>query len=123
MSMNLEIKRDWIEALRSGRYKQGLGSLRSLRSFGMGEVRYCCLGVLCELAVEVGQAKRVATDGGYVDLHSHSSTGILPRGVSDWAGLSSQCPRLREGRLLDRLNDEGVSFREIAALIEADEDF
>lgn len=35
---------EWIEALRSGKYKQGTGRLRS------NDDCYCCLGVLCEVA-------------------------------------------------------------------------
>lgn len=42
--MNPEIKTKWVEALRSGKYKQGKKSLRSRE----GD-KYCCLGVLCDL--------------------------------------------------------------------------
>jgi hypothetical protein len=41
--MDKEIKRKWIEALRSGDYKQGRGWLRDK------EGNYCCLGVLMEV--------------------------------------------------------------------------
>ncbi len=41
--MNLELKQKWLDALRSGKYKQGTQYLNS--SSG-----YCCLGVLCEVA-------------------------------------------------------------------------
>lgn len=41
--MNEELKQKWIEALRSGKYKQGHGQLRDLDN------RYCCLGVLCDV--------------------------------------------------------------------------
>jgi hypothetical protein len=37
-----ELKAKWIEALRSGAYRQGRGQLK----FGD---RYCCLGVLCKV--------------------------------------------------------------------------
>jgi hypothetical protein len=37
-----EVMLDWITALRSGRYQQGKGYLRSNNE-------YCCLGVLCEV--------------------------------------------------------------------------
>lgn len=41
--MNPEWKKKWVEALRSGKYKQGKEAL----CFGD---KYCCLGVLCEIA-------------------------------------------------------------------------
>lgn len=41
--MHPELKAKWIEALRSGRYKQGRGGLRD------GDNCYCCLGVLADL--------------------------------------------------------------------------
>jgi hypothetical protein len=41
--MNQEIKKKWIEALRSGDYKQGRGWLRD------HDGNYCCLGVLMEV--------------------------------------------------------------------------
>lgn len=41
--MQGELKWKWIEALRSGAYKQGQKQLKKGAS-------YCCLGVLCEVA-------------------------------------------------------------------------
>lgn len=38
-----KFKDKWIAALRSGKYKQGRGQLRSLNN------NYCCLGVLCDV--------------------------------------------------------------------------
>lgn len=40
--MNPKYKQDWIDALRSGKYKQGKGRLCSDEGF-------CCLGVLCDV--------------------------------------------------------------------------
>lgn len=45
--MKPEIKAKWIEALRSGKYKQGTGVLRGKDL--SGKTRHCCLGVLCEI--------------------------------------------------------------------------
>ena len=42
--MTPELKQKWIEALRSGKYKQGRTVLRNL------EDQFCCLGVLCDVA-------------------------------------------------------------------------
>lgn len=40
--MNEEMKAEWLNALRSGNYKQGEQKLRDYD-------HYCCLGVLCDL--------------------------------------------------------------------------
>lgn len=41
--MNAELKTKWLEALRSGKYEQGKHYLKE-------GGKYCCLGVLCEVA-------------------------------------------------------------------------
>lgn len=41
--MNAELKAKWVEALRSGKYKQTQGVLRSSAN------HFCCLGVLCDI--------------------------------------------------------------------------
>lgn len=45
--MNQEIKAQWLQALRSGDYTQGVLRLRI--SAGDGQLRHCCLGVLCDV--------------------------------------------------------------------------
>ena len=47
MKLNKELMTRWIEALESGRYRQGRGVLK--RTDDSGHVRYCCLGVLQKL--------------------------------------------------------------------------
>lgn len=42
MAMEAGLKRRWLVALRSGRYKQGRQWLRA-------DGKYCCLGVLCNV--------------------------------------------------------------------------
>ncbi len=44
--MDKELKAKWISALKSGNYKQGTGCLKKTV---LGENKYCCLGVLCDL--------------------------------------------------------------------------
>lgn len=46
-SMEKELKQNWIKALRSGKYKQGIGAL--CRVDANGETSYCCMGVLMEV--------------------------------------------------------------------------
>lgn len=45
--MDPELKGKWVEALRGGDYKQGLGQLRASTNSAS---YYCCLGVFCEIA-------------------------------------------------------------------------
>jgi len=40
--MNPRIKQRWLDALRSGEYKQTMENLQDMNGF-------CCLGVLCDL--------------------------------------------------------------------------
>lgn len=99
--MNKEIKAKWVEALRSGKYKQGKSRLRT-------RTGYCCLGVLCSVL----KARNWA-DG----------SAALPRLVQQQAGLSSGLPEIKykgETTHLAYLNDgEGLDFNQIADLIEA----
>ena len=119
--MDPEIKAKWLEALRSGEFKQGQNVLRT------AEDGYCCLGVLCELAVRegvIGDPKFQIIDG------SPSASGpsweydglsVYPSDqVYEWAGMSSILVELN-GRLLslDYLNDAlRLPFSQIADLIE-----
>lgn len=52
--MDPELKKKWVDALRSGRYNQTIAHLKVVQSFHSGEETinpgYCCLGVLCEVA-------------------------------------------------------------------------
>lgn len=46
--MDKTLKRKWLKALRSGKFRQGQNGLRTPTTHG-GHVRHCCLGVLCEV--------------------------------------------------------------------------
>jgi hypothetical protein len=119
--MNSDVKQKWVEALRSGKYKQGTGALRD--SDGM----YCCLGVLCELAVEAGAASRtnsgtygVRDEEGYM---IDGSDSVLPQSVSVWAGLHGAANPMvvfgtNHASLADLNDNVGLSFERIADVIE-----
>jgi hypothetical protein len=50
-----EVAQEWVKALRSGNYKQTHGYLNILESNERDvPVGFCCLGVLCEIAVNDG---------------------------------------------------------------------
>lgn len=140
--MKPEIKKRWIEALRSGKYNQGRGYLCKDDSF-------CCLGVLCELAMEDGVIPRSAPRrvrsgssqvGGVVTYGGRGSDYMPPEEVYKWAGASryelgisiKSFEQVREDskdRLapwtqadhvpsLSELNDVGCDFGLIADVIE-----
>lgn len=46
-----EIKNTWLNALKSGKYIQGVGELMNTKD---GVKRHCCLGVLCEVHPRLG---------------------------------------------------------------------
>jgi hypothetical protein len=136
--MNPEAKKLWIEALRSGEYQQTRSVLHDDNGF-------CCLGVLCDVAMknwdimsewresteEERDAQDVLCDGpAYAFL---GQVNVLPEQVMEWAGLEKNNPDVHgqcddedcacdEGGewtvTLAELNDDGRSFSEIADMIE-----
>lgn len=108
--MNAKVKRMWVKALLSGRYKQGKGTLRR-------DGRFCCLGVLCDLHAKAtgGKWKKEITD----DYSYHGSSATLPQVVAEWSGINDDDPRLsRTGFRAAKLNDSGKDFNYIADRIE-----
>lgn len=123
-----EVKRKWLEALRSGEYKQGRSYLHYQQA-GSGEERFCCLGVLCDLAVREGVIPPpVVRDGsqGKRTYVGHAST-MPPDEVRNWAYQTMGDPDWRPWSLsgapktLDQLNDIlALTFEQIADQIEID---
>jgi hypothetical protein len=95
--MNQEIKAQWVADLRSGEFPQGRRALRKTvnpdtgKVYADGKARFCCLGVLCERAVEAGIITRGA-EGGYTVATNdwNNLNGLLPASVARWAGLTKQ---------------------------------
>lgn len=109
-----DVAKAWVEALRSGDYEQGKGKLRTLDS------KFCCLGVLCDLAVEAGVIP-APTSVGHMGFLYGNRLAVLPEEVQQWAGLRSPSGDHSagdEGLVED--NDGGLTFLQIAALIEAE---
>lgn len=120
--MNEEIKREWVEALRSGDYTQGSGYLH-LYSAALDQSTFCCLGVLCSIAEKHDIATSVRRPDGVVTYDRASD--VLPASVVEWADLPSENPCLPDTETqpvpapLSVLNDElNVSFDDLADLIE-----
>lgn len=120
--MNAVIAKDWIDALRSGEYKQQTGGLATDDLHG--NAKFCCLGVLCDLYVksnpaaeaEVGIRFRPCPGTGHsigiVDYYGDSC--FLPYTIEKWAGV----PYALQQDLAE-LNDNGATFNEIANNLEA----
>lgn len=111
----------WVNALRSGEYKQCKRVLSN-------KTEYCCLGVLCEVAIKNGlEVKKVIGDH---EIEYDEEHGSLPQSVAEWAGLKSRTGGLKKdaeycetiGRNMDslaNLNDYGNrNFEQIADIIE-----
>lgn len=75
--MNPKLKKKWLTALRSGKYRRGQAQLKSGN-------HYCCLGVLCEVAGR-------KFDG---------DETFLPKSIADLAGVNA-----RTQEVLASIND------------------
>lgn len=115
--MNEEIKKEWVAALRSGEYEQG-------REYLNTKGKYCCLGVLCEIAIKHGLDLPIRTRRTYSNISVIAYDQIehvLPAKVQKWAGLGSESPSVQFNgcnTALAEMNDEGMSFERIADIIE-----
>lgn len=144
--MNPDVKKVWVEALRSGEYRQGTGVLCVIDSKGVAH--HCCLGVLCELHKDAIDIRKATTSpfavqnkygpGSYVLMYG-LTTIDLPQNVRTWAGLRDDNPRFSHDAEVSKefakrvynlsekeadytslalLNDKGYTFAEIADIIE-----
>jgi hypothetical protein len=118
--MNPEIKAQWVAALRSGEFEQGKGTLKR-------DGKFCCLGVLCELAARAGVVTAAQDRGitrygtGLEHGTGIADSGTLPPSVRHWAEVDSHNPNLipnNHESAAAYLNDGGVPFAHIADLIE-----
>ena len=102
MSINQDIKQRWVEDLRANSDKQGIGSLRRGKPGAPAQDTFCCLGRLCELAVQDGvippPRQDLDFDQGPNESYAYANrnelagllmanTGCLPRDVRHWAGI------------------------------------
>lgn len=123
--MNPEVKALWLEALRSGRYDQGVGNLKA---GDPDNPAYCCLGVLCELAANAGvipPGKRIEEDPHNTNYYFQGENEFLPDEVMTWANLDSNNGAYQDDAeiwLVDQCltdqNDNGMPFTHLADLIE-----
>jgi len=102
LSTQEKARRLWVRALRSGKYKWGKNSLHPT------DDKYCCLGVLCEIAIKQG----------IIGSYEERAPG-LPDKVRLWAGLDTDSGDFSDNRLA-AINDDATRnpFKKIANLIE-----
>lgn len=140
-----EHRRAWVKALRSGKYKQAVGSLQNDEGF-------CCLGVACDVYLKSGDAPKTAkwdnfdfqfkaprkpkeTADGVFLVSDHTCDSDLPPTVQDWLGLSSvdgtyyektDClwpdieedgKRYNSTSLISKNDDDNLDFKKIASII------
>lgn len=132
--MNLELIREWVDALRSGKYEQGRLALRSK------DDKYCCLGVLCDVAKNKLGLEWMLLDGKFrYDIGKNEMTSssivlpldvrnLLDTGIGGHTGLPIDATKLspelgipsdiKTLTAMD-LNDEyKLSFTQIADILE-----
>lgn len=126
--MKKEIKKKWVAALRSGKYKQVKNALH------VEKKGFCCLGVLTDIymkekGIEEGwrvSGKSFVTGACEFKLTKkgeYETCAVLPEKVSRWAGLKGISDPLVQNTRLSQHNDgvEMVSkktFKQIADLIQ-----
>lgn len=114
--MDAELKAKWLEALRSGKYKQGNGVLRT------DDNCFCCLGVLADIVNPSGWGREgkynTWTPPGSVEY----GTAYLPYKFEDEIGLNGHSVNLsvmNDGIMADEGFEQAPkSFNEIADYIE-----
>lgn len=137
--MNKERIQLWVDALRSGKYKQGQFRL-------CVDDKYCCLGVMCEVAIDGGVniTKENTVDAGLgCEVTTYNGkAALLPPDVFRWFGLYDSSPEVtvKPGHGIKELNgsfdeyeangwdypltdlndDLCATFEQIADLIEAE---
>jgi hypothetical protein len=132
MKLRPEVKAEWLTRLRSGNYPQGTTYLR-------WKGKYCCLGVLCEIAQEQGATSDSETGNGspsyFGPATGNGSRSAIwtPGDVVRWAFedvpetlnadefawlITGPDDTGADIANLGQLNDRGETFEEIANIID-----
>lgn len=108
--MDPELKRQWLEALRSGKHKQGTGTL----SFELNDETFdCCLGVYCRVRGARITGRFQEHPGSRIELYfgSERASAYLPK------ELNVELPTTLQALFMG-LNDGGYTFEQIARVVE-----
>ncbi len=95
MILNPEAKQKWLEAARSGRYRQ---TKERLKKFENTQECYCILGILCEVS---GVGNWDLEDEDCLKIYAYtdsidSNIAILTGEVVEWAFSRKEEPRLKD---------------------------
>jgi len=103
----------WISALRCGKYKQAKWRLQTTKG-------YCCLGVLCALALEEGIITKYKAPTETSEAFFEDSFVSLPESVREWVGLRNHSGKWGVvSESLAYLNDQqDYTFEQIADVLE-----
>ena len=110
----------WVEAIRSGKYKQAENYLKTKKG-------HCCLGVLCEISQKVKFTEYPHNDGIYaiIDGDDLAYASLPPKVITEFRLSNSEgkpsCRVEIDGKeyiSLASANDQGVLFAKIADWIE-----
>jgi hypothetical protein len=130
LQMDPVIRARWTAKLRSNEFIQGTARL-SYDDVDDNQRKNCCMGVLCEMAVEDGIV--TSENVGGTVFYAHGESRVLPTEVMVWAGLNDTDPPLRRCQEGDQYyrddsdgimtcsianDDEGMNFFQIADLID-----
>lgn len=108
--------RELVSALRSRRYKQTKGYLKT-------DYGYCCLGIACEIS-NISDWKTIIDTTGEATRRKfcyERNDKYLPTSVMEYYGFGGHLTisdRVGTWQYLAKLNDDGVSFEHIADIIE-----
>jgi len=120
---NKERIQKWVDALLSGKFSQGKNALRTKEG---NKDLYCCLGVLCEVAIEDGVPLEIEDNLHNSELYpkgwniSYDAEYIFPPDlVYEWIEIERFPEDDDDNDFMEyaRLNDNGRSFSYIAERI------
>lgn len=111
-------RKDFVAALRSGKYQQTIGALKD-------NLGYCCLGVACEVSGCVATPRQTET-GKYSYntftgiLPDDISAGVLTRHAQEYFGFATSTGHYGLANLMKHNDQDHWSFDQIADLIESE---
>lgn len=114
--MKQEFAKEWVDALRSGNYTQGKNRLRLMGKPGQPD-QFCCLGVLCDVVKDRVEGAEWTKKYDEESFMFDRSSAFLPISVYKLVGMRSVGGVIASTALF-KMNDEGISFNDIADFIE-----
>lgn len=109
--MNPEMKKRWLDALRSGKYTKGKGALRQRVE---GSSSFCCLGVAVDIFLPGVRWVYAGSSGyAYCDEDGGRFTGLVGDGLMREMNLSHE-----HAENLAWVNDHSPTFDDVIRYIE-----